>query len=156
MAGLTDGGSYTCHAKQDLLRENDVHFHVEVNCELNKCRYRISVDNTPITKLMSTQFSSTANSIELSNPKRTGDGHTSFSTSFISSNRFPTHSPTLLTEPTFNVLNETIKQITTTTIRSVRTTIAADTETNRMFKQFSNRRQIPTQPYQQDKNKRWG
>lgn len=124
---VTDGGYYICHANADVQSEHDIHYHVDVDCELNKCPVmpiikKVSHTTTDvlsnsinqITTHKSDYFNRTISKNSLD--YYTGDGQSSFRKKHIpletstasvqSSNQFSTSSTYDVTQS-----NEHIKQL---------------------------------------------
>lgn len=163
---ITDGGSYTCHFVSDPNGEFDLHFNVIVTCELNKCHGCASILNkglttasvapntlNQITTISTSHLTTIATaSKSMIKPNRLGVGRASLTKRHISSNS----SNASIQSPSFGLPSnqqllsfDDVDVITTT--ESI-TTVNSHAD-NIAIRRYSNRRQMPTQPYRLDKRR---
>lgn len=162
LKAITDEGFYSCHDANDINGFSE-HVQVTVHCELKKCHLRkLSTgvaSNTVFNQITSKRTSHlTTIATTASNAKikqiRSGDGPAFLTKRHISSNSYVASMQT----PPFDLQPNqpsTLSNLEVETATQSITTVnsrADDIDRRR----FSNRRQMPTRPYQLDKSKRRG
>lgn len=159
---VTDGGLYTCHAKFDAAQEFDIHFHIEIDCELKKCNTTIEneMPATPVVAPNSINQITTISKSHLTNVttasktmvNRTGDGQSSFQKRHISFDTSTasvqsSSSPVLQTNQHLNMYDI---ELTTTTEYSITTVRPKEDEIHTIgskFRKSSNHLVAPTSSY---------
>lgn len=149
---LTDGGTFTCHAKADVDGENDLHFNVLVNCELNECHgYAIVLSNAPTTTITATTTSNRLTTqIRTKQNNRSGVGISLLVTTVSPASAISVSSARS------SVILSNNNQIITTIQPSAITTSMDTVDKQKKNINFSNRRQLPTTSYYLEKIKRRG
>lgn len=168
LEAVTDGGYYICHAKADLNNEHDIHFHVDVNCELNTCDGATTIMNemlatTDVAPNSINQITTIIDFTTASNSmvnRIIGDGQSSFQKRHISLIESSTASVQSSNSTSFPVsqsnqhINQYDVELSTTTesITTVRP-MNVDHTIDLKIRKSSNRWTPPTRWYQMEKRR---